>query len=164
MKRSAIAIFVLASLTACATFEESTPIGYAGPTVEVSDTASTQSPRLVHMFELRAVDGRRIRSSGIATVSANQGQGFNQRAVVVKHKVPATSVKVTLGASTLYAAPILAMTNPTCRVEGQVDFKPEAGRSYVVNGRVTPEVCAAWIEDAETKKPVTAEVSGKGTK
>ena len=162
--RFAIAISVLITLTACATFEEATPKGYTGPTVEVADTASTQSPRLVHMFELRAVDERRIRSSGIATVSANQGQGFNQRAVVVKHKVPATSVKVTLGASTLYAAPILAMTNPTCRVEGQVEFKPQTGRSYVVNGRIAPEACAAWIEDAETKKPVTAEVSGKGTK
>ncbi len=116
------------------------------------------------MFELREVDGRRLRSSGIATVSANQGQGFSQKAVVVKHKLPATPVKVTLGASTMYAAPILAMTNPTCRVEGQVEFKPEAGKSYVVNGKVTPEVCAAWIEDAESKKPVTAEVSGKGAK
>ena len=164
MKRSAIAVSVLGTLTACATFEEPIPKGYAGPTVEVADTASTQSPRLVHMFELRAVDERRVRSSGIATVSANQGQGLSQKAVVVKHRVPAAAVKVTLGASTLWAAPILAMTNPTCRVEGQVDFKPEAGRSYVVNGRITPEACAAWIEDAETKKPVTAEVSGKGTK
>lgn len=164
MTRFFLSLIPLALLSACATFEEATPATYSGPTVEVRDTGATQSSSLVHIFELREVDGRRVRGSGIATSSANQGRGFSQNAVVVTHKVPAAPIKVTLGVSTLYAAPILAMMNPTCRVEGSVEFKPEAGKRYVVNGSVSPEVCAAWIEDAETKSRVTSEVSGKGLK
>jgi hypothetical protein len=156
--------FALAFLAGCATFEEATPASYTGPTAEVADTAVTRSSSLVHVFELLEVDGRRLRSSGVATVSANQGRGFSQNAVVVSHRVPATALKLTLGASTQYAAPILAMVNPTCSVRGQVEFTPQAGRRYVVNGRVTPEACAAWLEDAETKAPVTREVTGPGLK
>jgi hypothetical protein len=166
MKRAPLLPLLLgtALLSACATFDEGTPANYSGPTAAVADSAVPQSARLVHIFELRQVDGRRLRSSGIATSSANQGQGFNQRAVTVTHKVPATPVKVTLGASTQYAAPILAMLNPTCRTEGEVEFKAEAGKLYRVVGKVTPEVCAAWIEDAESGKAVTAEVTGPGAK
>lgn len=164
MNRIFVFAVVSATVAGCATFEEGTPKSYSGPTVIVRDSAETQSARLAYIFELREIDGRRLRSSGIATVSANHGRGFNQRAVVVAHKVPAAPAKVTLGASTQYAAPILAMTNPTCDVTGTVEFEPEQGKSYVVTGKITPDVCAVWIEDEQSKKPVTQEVSGKGTK
>lgn len=125
---------------------------------------ASQSSQLSHVFELREIDGRRLRSSGIATSAASQGQGFRQSTVTVTHKVPAAPSKVMLGAATQYAAPILAMTNPTCRVQGQVDFKPEPGKTYRVAGRIAAAACTVWIEDAESKKPVTAEVSGAGLK
>jgi hypothetical protein len=164
MNRLVVAAVASIVVAGCATFEEGTPASYAGPTVQVRDTAETQSARLAYIFELREIDGRRLRSSGIATVSANQGRGFSQSAVVVGHKVPAVAAKVTIAASTQYAAPILAMTNPTCSVTGSVEFKPEPGKSYVVRGRIAPQACAVWIEDEQSKKPVTQEVSGPGMK
>lgn len=157
----------LALLTGCASFsglEPATPPGYTGPTVNVADQAVQASSQQLHVFEMTQVDGRRLATTSMATVRANQGRGFAVSPVALNNELPLRPARVRLLAATQYAAPILAMTNPTCRTEGEVAFAPEAGKAYRVAGRISPEACEAWIEDLATKQPATGKVTGKGTK
>ncbi|MBV8033980.1 hypothetical protein [Roseateles sp.] len=152
------------ALAGCASFEAATPPDYSGPTVNVADQARQVSGQLLHVFEMTQVDGRRLSSTSRATVSANQGRGLAVSPVVLTNELPLRPARVQLQALTQYAAPILAMTHPTCRVQGEVAFTPEAGKAYRVAGRIAPEACEAWIEDLATQRPVTDKVTGKGTK
>ena len=165
MKRAMLTAITAALLTTgCATYEPASPADYIGPKATVGDQAVPISSSLVHMFEMTRIDGRKLRGSGAATAGANQGRGFAIAPVTQSNDVPTRASKVTLAAGTQYAAPILALTNPTCRVEGEVEFAPEAGRTYRVTGRIAPEQCEVWIEDLAARQPVTKKVTGKGTK
>ena len=153
-----------AIFTGCASFEPATPPDYTGPTANVADQAVAVSGQLLHIFEMTGVDGRRLSSTSIATVGANQGRGLSITAVpALTNELRLQPTRVRLQATTQYAAPILAMTHPTCRVQGEVDFTPEAGKAYRVTGRIAADACEAWIEDLATQQAVTAKVSGKGT-
>jgi len=164
----AAALFPLALLAVgCASFsgfEPATPPDYTGPTVNVADQAVPASGQLLHVFEMTQVDGRRLSTTSMATVRANQGRGFAVSPVALTNELPVRPARVRLMAATQYAAPILAMTRPTCQVLGDVAFTPEAGKAYRVAGRIAAEACEAWIEDLATRQPVTEKVSGKGTK
>jgi hypothetical protein len=157
-----IALAVL--LAGCAGLQPATPPDYTGPTANVADQSVQVSSQLLHVFEITQVDGRRLLSTSIATVQANHGRGFSVAPVALTNELPLRPARVRLQAITQYAAPILALTNPTCQAQGDVDFTPEAGKAYRVAGRVSAEVCEAWIEDLATRQPVTEKVSGKGTK
>jgi hypothetical protein len=153
-------------LAGCASFsglEPATPADYTGPTVNVADQAVQVSGQLLHIFEMTQVDGRRLSSTSMATVRANQGRGFAVAPVALTNELPLRLVRVRLQAATQYAAPILALTNPTCRAEGDVGFTPEAGKSYRVAGRITAQACMAWIEELTTQRQVTDKITGKGT-
>lgn len=157
------ALLAVALLSGCASFESSIPQDYVGPTANVSDSGAVQSTRLVHIFELTRVDGRALRGSHLATLSANYGRGFYQEPVILKNDVPARDLAVSIEASTVYAAPILAMTNPTCTVKGDVRLKAESGQQYRVTGKLDSEQCAVWIENAQTHEIVTEKVTARGT-
>lgn len=162
MRAAAIASLALL-LGGCATLEPATPADYTGPTVNVADQAVQVSGHLLHVFEMTQVDGRRLATTSMATVRANQGRGFSVAPVALTNDLPLRPARVRLLATTQYAAPILAMTNPTCQAQGDVDFTPEAGKAYRVAGRIAADACEAWIEDMATKQPVTAKVIGRGT-
>jgi len=151
-------------LSACASIEPATPPDYTGATVNVADQAVQISGQLLHVFEMTHVDGRRLMSTTMSTVRANQGRGFAVKPVTLSNELPTGPTRVQLRATTQYAAPILALTNPTCQVQGEVAFTPETGKSYRVSGRIAAEACEAWIEDLATQQAVTAKISGKGTR
>jgi len=162
--RAALSLVGVLALAGCAGLEPATPPDYTGPTVNVADQALQASGQLLHVFEMTQVDGRRLASTSMATVRANQGRGFSVAPVALTNELPLRPARVRLQAATQYGAPILAMTNPTCRTEGEVVFTPEAGKAYRVAGRIAAEACEVWIEDIATKQAVTDKVSGKGTK
>lgn len=162
--KAALAIAGMLGLAGCAGLEPATPPDYTGPTVNVADQAVPVSSQLLHVFEMTQVDGRRLATTSMATVHANQGRGFAVAPVALTNELPLRPARVRLLATTQYAAPLLAMTNPTCRTEGDVAFAPEAGKAYRVAGRIAAEACEAWIEDLATKQPVTEKVSGKGSR
>lgn len=162
--RAALALAGVLALAGCAGFEAATPPDYTGPTANVADQALPVSSQMLHVFEMLQVDGRRLSPSSIATLRANQGRGLNVSPVALTNELPLRAARVRLQVATQYAAPILALTRPTCQVQGDVAFTPEAGKAYRVAGRITAEVCEVWIEDLATRQPVTDKVSGKGTK
>lgn len=151
------------ALAGCAGLEPATPPDYTGPTANIADQAVQVSGQLLHVFEMTQVDRWRLASTSMATVRANQGRGFAVAPVALSNELPLQAARVHLQATTQYAAPILAMTNPTCRVQGDVAFTPEAGKAYRVAGVISPAQCAVWIEDRATQQPVTEKISGKGT-
>lgn len=151
------------ALAGCAGLEPATPPDYAGPTVNVADQAVQVSGQLLHVFEMTQVDGRRLATTSMATVRANQGRGFSVAPVALSNELPPRPARVQLLVTTQYAAPILAMTHPTCRAQGEVAFTPEVGKAYRVAGRIAADACEVWIEDLAMKQPVTTKVSGKGT-
>lgn len=157
-------VALLAGCTSLASLQPATPADYTGPTVNVADQAVQLSGQLLHVFEMTQVDGRRLASTSMATVRANQGRGFSVAPVALTNELPLRPARVRLQVATQYAAPMLALTNPTCRVDGDVAFTPEAGKAYRVAGRITAEACEAWIEELATTQPVTEKVSGKGAK
>ena len=164
MKAAALtAALLLAGCSSFSGFQPATPDGYVGPTVNVGDQSTPVSSQLVHVFEMTQIDGRRLLSTSIATLQANHGRGFSTEPVALSNEVPPRPARVRLQAVTQYAAPLLALQNPTCRVEGEVAFTPEVGKAYRVAGRISAEACEAWIEDLATKQPVTAKVAGKGS-
>lgn len=157
-------VLLLAGCTSFGSLEPATPADYTGPTVNVADQAMQVDSQLIHVFEMTQVDGRRLASTSMATVRANQGRGFSVAPVALTSELPLRPARIQLQATTQYAAPLLAMTRPTCRTQGEVRFAPEAGKAYRVAGRITAEACEAWIEDLATQQPVTDKVSGKGAK
>lgn len=167
MKRlTRFAPLAVALLAGCASFsslQPATPPDYAGPTANVADQVVQVSGQLLHVFEIAQVDDRRLLSSSIATVQANQGRGFAVAPVALTNELPLQPTRVRLQAATQYAAPLLAMSNPTCRTLGDVTFTPQEGKRYAVRGRITAQACEAWIEDLASGQPVTDKVSGPGT-
>lgn len=163
MRAAALAGVAALALAGCAGLEPATPPDYTGPTVNVADQALPASGQLLHVFELAQVDGRRLATTSLATVRANQGRGFAVSPVALTNELPLRPARVRLRATTQYGAPMLAMTHPTCRTEGDVAFTPEAGKAYRVSGRIAAEACEVWIEDTATQRAVTDKVSGKGT-
>lgn len=150
-------------LAGCASFEASTPPEYTGPTVPVADQVVAVGEQLVHVFEMTRVDRRTLFSSSRATLQANQGRGFKVAPVALSNELPPGPTRVRLQGVTQYAAPILALTNPTCQVQGEVALVAEAGKRYRVSGVIAPAQCAVWIEDLATGQPVTEIVRGRGT-
>ncbi|RZJ07115.1 MAG: hypothetical protein EOP39_17255 [Rubrivivax sp.] len=159
----AVALAAAMLLAGCAGYQPATPPDYTGPTANVADQTVQVSGQLLHVFEMTEVDGRRLATTSMATVRANQGRGFNVKPVALTNELPLRAARVKLQVATQYAAPILALTNPTCRVQGEVAFTPEAGKGYRVAGRIAATVCEAWVEDLATQQPVTDKVTGKGT-
>lgn len=166
MKAFALSLSVLL-LAGCASFkgfQPATPDGYDGPTVNVADRTVQVSGELVHVFEMTQFGGRRLLSSSIATLQANQGRGFTVTPAALTNEVPPQPARVQLQVTTQYAAPLLALKNPTCRNLGEVSFSPEAGQRYVLNGRIAADACEVWIEDAGTGRHVTETVTGPGAR
>jgi hypothetical protein len=165
MRLKQVPLLVLsASIVGCATTEKSVPETYSGPIATVTDSGQVQSTRLVHIFEMTKVDGRALEGSRVATLRRNYGRGMNQTPVILSNPVPAGELRVSLAAATVYAAPILEFTNPTCRVKGETRFTAEPNGQYRVTGSLTSQQCAVWIEDIETNAVVSEKIVGTGSK
>jgi hypothetical protein len=113
------------------------------------------------MFWLNEVDGKQIKTSPGETAAKNQGRGFSMSPVFIGRDVPAKPLKLQLVGSRIFAAPILALTNPSYRVEGTVDFEPKDGKVYEVRGEVGEKYSAVWVVDAGTGEAVTGKIERK---
>jgi len=168
MKRitSFLAMAVLAGCTSVksfSAFEPATPADYTGPTANVADQVIVVSNQRLHVFEITQVDGRRLSSSSMASTRAGQGSGMTLTPVALTNELPLRPAQLRLQAATQYASPMLAMSNASCRTVGELSFTPKDGKRYIVNGRIAEDGCEVWIEDLETRQPVTEKIGGPGT-
>jgi hypothetical protein len=155
----------LGLVTGCATLYEPVPEDYTGPKALVLDSVFQETINKGQFFVLAAIDGHPIETSLGATRKASSGQGFLLTISRVHRKIPAKPMRVKLVATHATAAPILEISGRIAgtffSVEGEVEFVPQDGGSYAVTGELKKEGSSVWIEDSNTKQPVTEKVTGK---
>lgn len=147
----------------CASIEPPVPAGHVGPVAILKDSAKSYGSRKADLFYAAEVDGRRIEDSRSRTDKANRGAGFSMTPALVERNIPAKAAEIKIVARTVYAAPILAMTNDVFQVEGVVTFTPEPYKTYVVVGELGESYSAVWLEEEGTRKVVGEKIEAKGS-
>ena len=164
--RALLACVALAAVlvSGCATYQP-VPEGYTGPTARITDSGHQESSGTGRLFYVESIDGNRIRNVRIATAENSHGQGFRLSIGGARRDVPIQKLRLKLVGTHVTAAPIHEMASRAIgeffSVEGEIDFTPAAGKSYEVVGELTKQSASVWIEDVETKQPVTAKVTAK---
>jgi hypothetical protein len=157
-----VAIFL--ALSACATVSP-VPQGYSGPVATIRDSGISESSGKAQMFVVMAVDGVEVQNSLGASRSASSGQGFRLTTKFVDRQVFAKPQRLKLRGTHTTAAPIHALFSQLAgsfhSVDAEIDFTPEAGRVYVVRGELKQEGSSVWIEDEQSRQPVTPKLTGK---
>lgn len=151
------------ALSACATFKPAVPEGYTGPTAMLKDSAEVASTSKADMFYTLSVNGNAIDNALFTTRRANEGRGMFMQVQQVSRPIPVQPLKVEISARTHYAAPILAMASTVYRVMGTVNFTPEAGKIYVVRGKLSEAYSAVWIEEEDSKTVVGEKIEAQGS-
>jgi hypothetical protein len=149
-------------MTGCATYNP-IPEGYTGPRATIKESVQVYSNSKADFFYVDAVDGHEIDNSRINTIQRNSGRGMNMTPYLVEREVPARTCTLRLVGRTEYAAPILAMTNPVYQVKGDIQFTPQAGRTYIVNGKLSDTYSAVWIEEEGAGVVADTSIEVKGS-
>ncbi len=163
MYRALLPTSLIIFLVGCVSFTSPIPDGYQGPLATIKDSVKSHSSSKADFFYLTEVDGKRIEDSRIKTIQVNQGRGFYMQPVALERKIPARTSVLKIVGRTEYAAPILALTNTVYQVAGEVSFRPEADRTYVVKGELGETRSIVWIEDAESGAMVANKIEIKGS-
>jgi hypothetical protein len=151
-------------LAGCVAFSPSVPEGYTGPQARLEDSAKVYSGSKADFFVLSEIDGKSVRNSLHETVRRNHGRGFVMTPYFITHDVVAGQpLKVTVMGRTVYAAPILALTNDVYEIKGVVEFIPQDDGRYLVRGELSPNYSAVWIEDRATNAVVGTKVEIQGS-
>lgn len=152
----------LLALAGCASLYEPVPAGYSGPTAMLADSGFYEDGTKAQFFAAVAIDGKDIDNTIFASRRASQNHGFALTAQFITRPVPAQPMKVKLIGTHQTAAPIHELMSRAAgtffSVEGEVDFNPLPGESYVVRGELKKGGSEVWIEDADTKQVVTTKV------
>ncbi|WDZ97522.1 hypothetical protein Herbaro_06945 [Herbaspirillum sp. WKF16] len=166
MKTAFRAGLILASalaLSACATYTTAVPEGYRGPTALLKDSSDVYSMSKADIFYALSVNEAEIDNALFTTRRANEGRGSIMAVQKVQRPIPAQPLKIGVSARTTYAAPIMAMANTVYGVKGVVSFTPEAGKVYVVRGKLTEAYSAVWIEEEASKTIVGEKIEAQGS-
>jgi len=163
MYRTLASTSLIIFLAGCVSFTSPIPDGYQGSLATIKDSVRSHGSSKADFFYLTEVDGKRIEDSRIKTIQVNHGRGFYMQPVVLERKVPARMSTLKIVGRTEYAAPILALTNTVYQVVGDVSFRPEANRTYVVKGELGEAYSVVWIEDAESGVMVVNKIEIKGS-
>lgn len=155
-------IFAVFMISGCATYSP-IPDGYTGPRARILDSVNIHSSTKADFFSVEAVDGQTIANSRIKTRQVNQGRGMFMGPVVIGRDIPARPTVLKLVGRTEYGAPILALTKAVYQVQGDIQFEPQANKSYVVKGELSENYSAIWIEDVETNTVVGKKIEIMGS-
>ena len=161
MKRIAWALPLL-WIASCA----STPPAptYDGPTAVLKDTVTQVAGATVaQLYFVLSIDGKEIRNAFDETYDRNRDRGPVLTAYPYQRNVPAKEAKFHLLARSYFAAPILEMTGHAYQIQGDVQFTPQAGETYVVKGELTPEHSVVWIESEKTGARVSTMLQVNGS-
>lgn len=150
-------------LSGCVSYQSALPENYTGPVASLEDSVTVQGASKCDFFVVLKVNGREIQNSLDQTQRDNYGRGFVMSSTKLSRDIPTGQITVELLGRTAYAAPILALTHSAYQVSGSVTFTAEEGKTYVVKGRLLENNCVIWVEDKETKKPVTEKIKAKGS-
>ena len=92
---------------------------------------------------------------------ANRGRTLYMPPPMKVRAVPAQSGRFTIAGQAMYAPSLMDATQVVQAVSGTVEFAPEAGRRYEVQGEFRDGYAAVWVEDAESHRVVTPKIERK---
>jgi len=138
-------------------YAPSVPENYAGPLASVKDTVKKKGPTRANIYYLESIDGNRIYNSNISTMENSAGKGIyaDLKPNVIERDIPARKSSVALVGIRQYVSGVEALTSDNYYVTGEVNFNPEEGKRYVVNGNLADEYSSVWIEEEMTGIKVT---------
>lgn len=163
MRLIGVAVATAIALTGCASVKQTLPENYQGPKATIKDSTKRYSSQKADIFYIDTVDGESVLSSPMRTRAENQGKMFFMRVYLVSHDFPIQATTLGIRGETQYAAPILALTNPVYRVEGKVQFTPEAGKVYVIKGELGEDYSAVWVEEEQTHTVIDKKIEIDGS-
>ena len=126
----------------------------------------------INLFYLSKVNGKIIENTLGATRNATYGQGFYLTTKLLETNVPSEEAVFSIIGRTEHAAPIQAFTDEVYElaphivvqeVKGDITFKPEANKEYVVKGTLGESYSAVWIELKETGDVIQQKIEIKGS-
>jgi hypothetical protein len=138
------------------------------PTVLVTDSRHIDKKGRTEFYVVSEVDGNDIRNAFHDSERASTKEGFfsTLNAVMTTRELPVKQMKVKLTGTHVGIIPIQVMMRSAAgdflTVTGEVGFKPEIGKEYVVNGVHKENGSAVWIEEKDTGKVVTEKVVDSG--
>lgn len=139
------------------------PAGYNFSKAVIKDSVESSDSKEGDFFYVSHIDDKQIENAQNRTLRLNAGRGFYMTPYEVEREVSVNSAKYTLVGRTVYAAPILALTNPVYEVKGQVETTLEQDKVYVVRGELRADYAAVWLEEAETHKIVGNKIEVHGS-
>ena len=160
-----LAFATAAVLSGCATVSNPVPDDYTGPTAQLNDTVSMDQNERDQIFAVLEFDGARIKNALSETRRASAGKGFWATTLSTSRPIPARKSRLKLLGTHFSAAPIAEIARRAAgtfqSTEGEVEFTPEAGKTYEVLGELTKQLSCVWISDASTKQIVSSKVCSK---
>ena len=157
-------IGIMFAVSGCATYQ---PIseGYAGPKAIIIDTGMTEDGSKARIYYVASIDGNTIENARIKTRLSSYGTGMTLHMKTAQRAVPIRPMKLRLVASHIVGAPIHEMASRAVGtffdVEGDVDFMPEAGATYLVKGDLQKTGSSVWLEEVGKDGPVTRKIGSK---
>ena len=164
--KSLYVIALALALQACATTAPKPLFAPGTPTAEVNDRLQSDdddtNPRF---FVVTAINGVRIPNAFHNSSRIGMGIGADIVPYLRAREVSATRARFTLLGRYITVAPIQELTRRVSSnyqiVEGEVEFEPQAGVVYRVNGLLSKQGSAVWIEEFDSKKVVSERVTSK---
>jgi hypothetical protein len=154
VKKIVLLILSFSVLSGCATFHPTIPEGYSGPVATIQDSEKRIDVGKADLFYLSHIDGRSIRNSRSASMSASYGQGNRLSTVLINNSVPVGSHSFTVVGRTVYAMPARALASTVYEVKGDIEFSPEQDASYIIKGVLAEEGSSVWIANSSTGEVV----------
>jgi hypothetical protein len=153
------AIALLVVLASCASYKP-VPEGYTGPVATLQDGWNYEGNTKAVLYYVDMIDGNRVESGLTTTRRASYGTGFSVNPRGHRREVPVRKMKLRLVASHVVGAPIHELASRAAgtffSVEGDIEFTPEAGVTYLVKGELKKNGSSVWLVDSAT----SAEIPG----
>jgi hypothetical protein len=136
-------------IAGCVSNTPSLPEEYNGAIATIDDSFERQNRSKANIYYLKKINGKNIDNALNATSAASYGKGSLLVAVGSSRSIPAEPLKLQLVGQVFSSAPIIALANAgkNYSVEGELEFTPEKDKRYVVNGSLSEDYSAVWIED-----------------
>jgi hypothetical protein len=155
---------LLLLLTACATYKP-VPEGYSGPVATIMDTGRTEDGTKARIFYVASIDGKAIENARSVSRTSSYGTGMALHMRTTERKVPIQQMRLKLVGTHVVAAPIHELASRAIgtffEVEGEIDFTPEAGATYLIKGDLQKKGSSVWIEQVGKDGPVAPKIIGK---
>ncbi|MEM1229621.1 MAG: hypothetical protein AAGI15_03730 [Pseudomonadota bacterium] len=139
------------------------PEGYDGPLAAINDTFERRRGNKVYVFYVDKINGKRVPSAALGSDRVSAGR---IDAAGYSRDVLPEILQLTLMAHPQHGAPIAEWLSSQIRAEGEIEFKPEPGKTYLVKGKVEGNLTQVWLADAfgnRVSRIISSDESGPST-